>query len=192
MGSVTFVSNTDNASVYKRDSEYCIVKTIYTRYPLKKGINVFDDFDYGFYFMNMFMNKNSLSIYFDDYNTSNITKMNYMFAHYPSEFLNLKNFDTSNVDSMYKMFGFCYYLKELDLSSFNTSNVMTYMFYNCCDLEYLDVSNFDMKMVAGYYEMFKGCNNLKCIKCTEDFKKWCLIHAKAIALPNHNFKWDII
>lgn len=194
MGSVKFISNSDNVSVYKRDSEYSIIKTVYSRYFLKKGVNIFDNFNYGFYFINMFMNKNELSITFDNYDTSNIYKMSNMFTYYPSEYLNLKDFNTSNVDTMYRMFGYCYYLKELDLSSFDTSKVvdMTYMFYNCCSLEYLDLSNFDMKNVNGYYEMFYGCNNLKCIKCTEEFKNWCLTHMKTIEFPRHIIKWDII
>ena len=46
------------------------------------------------------------------------------------------------------MFSNCLQLKNLNLSSFKTENVidMSYMFYNCCNLTNLDLSLFDTEM----------------------------------------------
>ena len=50
-------------------------------------------------------------------------------------------------------------MKELDLSSFNTSNVTTFaqMFQNCSSLTNLDLSNFDTSKVTNMEQMFGGC-----------------------------------
>lgn len=66
--------------------------------------------------------------------TSNVTRMDYMFSDCSSlTSLDLTNFDTSNVTTMYYMFGGCYGLTILDLSSFDTTKVndMRLIFNNC-------------------------------------------------------------
>ena len=49
--------------------------------------------------------------------------------------LNLNNFNTNNVTDMNYMFCGCSSLKELNLNNFNTNNVtnMSYMFGGCLD-----------------------------------------------------------
>ena len=62
------------------------------------------------------------------------------------EYLDLSNFDTSEVTNMEAMFGGCYNLKHLKgINQFNTSNVTTMrqMFRECEQLRNLDLSNFD-------------------------------------------------
>ena len=62
--------------------------------------------------------------------------MSYMFSGCSSlKELNLSNFNTNNVINMYGMFKGCSSLKELNISNFNTNNVtnMEGMFYGCSD-----------------------------------------------------------
>ena len=54
------------------------------------------------------------------------------------------------------IFNICTSLKNIDLSSFNTQNVihMRKMFYNCISLSNLDLSNFNTQNVIDMNEMF--------------------------------------
>ena len=63
---------------------------------------------------------------------------------------------------MRKLFYGCNALVDLDLSSFDTSNVtdMSYMFDNCCSLESLDLSSFNTSSVANMLNMFNRCASL--------------------------------
>ena len=64
--------------------------------------------------------------------------------------LDLSSFDTSNVTDMYGMFDGCSSLTNLDLSGFNTSNVtdMSHMFIGCSSLTNLDLSSFNTSNVT--------------------------------------------
>ena len=87
-------------------------------------------------------------------------------------FLDLSNFDTSNVTNMASMFAKCYKLKEIKgLNKFNTKNVtnISGMFGGCYELEYLDLSNFDTSNVTNMKGMFWECNKLKEIKGLNKF-----------------------
>ena len=77
--------------------------------------------------------------------------------------LDLSSFDTSNVTDMISMFDGCGSLRELDLISFDTSNVtdMNYMFSGCRSLKYLDLSSFDTSNVTDMFAMFNGCGSLR-------------------------------
>ena len=70
--------------------------------------------------------------------------------------------NTSEVTSMFNMFGGCSSLTSLDVSRFNTSQVtdMSYMFANCGNLANLDVSHFDTHNVTNFVSMFNGCKGL--------------------------------
>ena len=61
------------------------------------------------------------------------------------------------------MFYNCKYLRNLDLSDFNTENVedMSYMFFGCSSLTYLNLSNFNTAKVTSMFCMFNGCKSLK-------------------------------
>lgn len=103
--------------------------------------------------------------------TSKVTDMTKMFAgsrkvtgsavqHVRHEgnikILNLSNFDTSNVTSMYGMFAYQVSLESVNLSSFDTSNVtrMDEMFNACTSLTTLDLSNFNTSNVTYMDGMF--------------------------------------
>ena len=70
--------------------------------------------------------------------------------------LDLSNFNTSEVASMYSMFNNCNSLTTLNLHKFNTSNVtnMENMFYGCSNLTSLDLSSFNTSEVTNMISMF--------------------------------------
>ena len=82
-----------------------------------------------------------------------------MFAYCQSlTSLNLSNFNTSNVINMYGMFGECELLTNIYLNSWNTLNVTTMygMFSECKSLTSLDLSSFDTSKVTNMAYMFEG------------------------------------
>ena len=63
------------------------------------------------------------------------------------------------------MFYNCGSLTNLDLSSFDTSNVtdISGMFYNCSSLTGIDLSSFDTSRLLDVQSLFAGCRNLKTV-----------------------------
>lgn len=85
--------------------------------------------------------------------------------------------DTSSVTDMSKMFGYCSYVTELDLSGWNTAKVTnTYMmFVNCTLLTTLNVSGWDMSKVRNSGYMLSGCSGLTTLilgRCSQDTYDW--------------------
>ena len=81
---------------------------------------------------------------------------------YYVENIDLSNADTSHVTSMNSMFCGCIALESVDLSSFDTSKVesMQAMFSDCHALASLDVSSFDTSRVWNFWGMFSDCSSL--------------------------------
>ncbi len=79
--------------------------------------------------------------------------------------ISFNNFDTSMVTNMSYMFSGCPSLIEIDVSNFNTSNVtdMCMMFEGCTSLTYIDLSNFNMIKVTDISDIFNDCGNLETI-----------------------------
>lgn len=79
------------------------------------------------------------------------------------ENIDLSRFDTRNIINMCCMFTDCKNLKQLDLSGFNTGNVreMTHMFSRCSNLEQINLSGLDTHNVEYMGQMFYGCKSLK-------------------------------
>ena len=110
------------------------------------------------------------SILFNDGNVDSPNVPNYTISGKPisyrcSQFTSrvvFKDFDTSAVTNMSRMFGQCNKLTTLDLSNFNTSLVtnMRAMFQNCRNLTMLDLSSFDTSAVTNMSNMFFYCINL--------------------------------
>ena len=77
--------------------------------------------------------------------------------------IDLSNFDSSEITSMFRMFNGCKSLISLNLSNLNTSKVriMGSMFSSCESIESLDLSEFDTSNVIYMYTMFNNCNKLK-------------------------------
>ena len=75
----------------------------------------------------------------------------------------LEYIDMKNVNSLENAFRNCYELIEVDVGSFNTSNVTTMkgMFSGCTSLtKIVGLENFDMKNVKDVSQMFMDCRNL--------------------------------
>ena len=99
-----------------------------------------------------------------NFKTSQVTSMYDMFAYCSSlTSINLSNIDTSKVESMSSIFAYCSNLTFLNLSNFKTSNVnnMNRLFFECPLLNSLDLSNFNFSKVKNMNNMFENCNNLK-------------------------------
>ena len=105
---------------------------------------------------------------FDKLNTSKVIDMEGLFQNCITlEYIDLSNFDTSNVTNMAFMFNHCNRLKEIKgLDRFITSKATTMegMFQSCFKLEFIDVSSFDTSNVEIMNFMFVDCFKLKGIK----------------------------
>ena len=79
------------------------------------------------------------------------------------ENIDLSRFDTRNIINMCCMFTDCKNLKQIDLSGFSTGNVreMTHMFSRCSNLEQINLSGLDTYNVEYMGQMFYGCESLK-------------------------------
>lgn len=85
---------------------------------------------------------------------------------------NLKNLNTSNVTSMYRMFACCKAMTSLDLSFFDTSNVtdMHEMFNGCNNLETLDLSGWNTSNATNMSWMFYYTQKLTTIYVGDKWK----------------------
>ena len=97
-------------------------------------------------------------------NNKPIEDMSYMFSGCQKlESLDVTNFNTENVIDMSEMFSWCTNLTTLlGVTNFNTQNVtnMSYMFSECSKLNTLDVRKFDTKNVTNMSYMFAYCRKL--------------------------------
>jgi surface protein len=84
--------------------------------------------------------------------------------------LDVSNWDTSKVTTMWQMFQNCPMLTSLDLTGWNTSKVKNTanMFFNCSGLTELDLSSFNVKNVTNAVNMFNSCRNLETIYVSAD------------------------
>ena len=144
----------------------------------------------------MFQQCNELE-YLDlcNFNTSNITNIEYMFngCNKLKDIKGLNQFITNEFIDMHGMFQQCYELEFIDLSNFNTSNVtnmeclfngcnklkdikglnkiftnkvttLSGIFQSCKELELIDISNFNTSMVINMGCLFNECSKLKKIE----------------------------
>ena len=95
--------------------------------------------------------------------TSNVVSMYGMFGSCNKlTSLDVTGFDTRKVTNMQDMFASCYALTELDVSGFQTDRVtnMRGMFMSCSKLTSLDVSGFHTENVTNMASMFWSCSGL--------------------------------
>ncbi|MBR5420571.1 MAG: BspA family leucine-rich repeat surface protein [Lachnospiraceae bacterium] len=89
-----------------------------------------------------------------------VNSYNALFMYSDARVLDLSKWETGNVTDMSKMFERCFYVKKLDVSSFDTSKVTTMedMFVYFSD-EYgydtLDLKNFDVSHVTNMEDLFE-------------------------------------
>lgn len=97
------------------------------------------------------------------FNTLNVQYMQYMF-HNCAELVavNTSSFNTSKVINMQSMFDSCTKLSQVYTANFNTSSArnLSRMFYDCNSLSSLDVSKFKTSGVTNMEGMFYNCSNL--------------------------------
>ena len=74
---------------------------------------------------------------------------------------------------MASMFNLCQNLEELNLTSFNTGNVinMMCMFCGCSNMKKLDLSSFDIHNVTNMLLMFAACEKLEKPKVNKSFSE---------------------
>ena len=79
--------------------------------------------------------------------------------------LDVSNFNTKNVIDMGSMFASCLALQSIDVSGFNTENVtnMNSMFSRCRRLTTIDLSTFNTEKVTDMRNMFLECDELNTI-----------------------------
>ena len=78
------------------------------------------------------------------------------------------NTDSSSKQGMSYMFNDCKALQSLDVSKFNTTNVvdMKRMFAGCANIQNLDLFSFDTSNVKSMYWMFRNCKKLTELRLT--------------------------
>lgn len=97
------------------------------------------------------------------FNTSKVGSMSSMFSYSRNlEYIDLSNFNTTNVITFDSMFSNIK-ASSLNLESFDTSSAvdMSNMFNSCDDLETLDLETFDTANVIDMSRMFQGCEKLE-------------------------------
>ena len=122
-------------------------------------------------------------VYFNDVNISNIDSFYDrtigIFEITKFEYIDISNWDVSNVKDMSFMFHKCKKLKFVgDLSNWNISKVkdMYEMFNKCYNLKSVgDLSNWNVSNVEDMSFMFYGCEQLKSVG---DLSKWNVSECK--------------
>ena len=95
--------------------------------------------------------------------TSNIQSMYRMFYNCRKlTSLDISNFNTENIIEIANMFGYCQQLRTLNLGNINTKNVdsLQSLFYECNSLENIDLSSFNTEKVISIRTMFFRCSSL--------------------------------
>ena len=77
--------------------------------------------------------------------------------------IDLSEFNTSNIINMASMFDNCVNLEKINFGNIDTSKVenMRSLFYNCSKLTSIDVSNFDTSQVTDMGWIFSNCSSLE-------------------------------
>ena len=76
--------------------------------------------------------------------------------------LDISSFDKSKVNDIFKMFDSCANIETLDFSHFRASSVldMGSMLRNSYNLKYLDLSAFNTSNIIDMFSMLEGCDEL--------------------------------
>ena len=106
-------------------------------------------------------------INFNDIDVSEITTFQELFKYTDFKYIDISDWDVSNVEDMRNMFFKCEHLQSVgDLYDWNVSNVkyMSRMFYYCKQLKSVgDLSNWDVSDVEDISTMFENCKQLKSV-----------------------------
>ena len=102
--------------------------------------------------------------YLDLLNTKNIDNLFLLSSKITQ--LDLSSWNTTNITRMTSVFSHCTNLEKVNVSSWDTSKVtiMSEMFYWCKNLKELDLTNFNTEQVTSMQSMFGYCNKLEKIE----------------------------
>ena len=156
-----------DAMLYIRDHFYKIVENVKFTGHVYAPRSIQGLFGDGFYFQAL------KKIDLTNLDTSNVENMTNWFisskdtaGKFTKTIVFPKDFDTSNVKTMFGMFENGANIKELDLTNFHITDSVEYlgnMFEGCSSLEELDISAFDMYFAESAEDMFKGCSFKKLV-----------------------------
>lgn len=126
-----------------------------------------------------------------DWDVSNVTSMNHMFAECNKFNCDLSKWNVSNVTDMRSMFYDCSSFKGIGLENWDTSSVeiIEGMFCSCINLE-ANLSEWNVENVQYAIDTFYGCKKLSC-----DLDNWNMSNCKEMddmfyACKNMNIpKW---
>lgn len=123
---------------------------------------------------------------FNDIDISNIYSVVYygpntaygLFEDMKFQYIDVSNWDVSNIRTFSRMFRNCTHLQKIDLSSWKTTNVkyLNYMFMDCFELREVNLSNWEASNITEMKYMFESCENLR----------------KIIGMDNWNINNDIL
>ena len=101
------------------------------------------------------------------------------------EYVDLSDFDSSQVATMEGMFYGCSNLKSINLKNLNTSSLisMEKMFQSCISLISLDLSNFKTSLVRNMRDIFNGCTSLVSVNLSN-------LNTRSLATMESMFKND--
>lgn len=138
------------------------------KYILKPKNGVFTKFCIPIKSQNSITGYNLNSIVFDIKDTTDLTEA-FNSANYLKS-IDISSWNTSNVTSMRYMLNGCRSLTSLDLSKWNTSKVtdMQYIFAYCGSLASIDISNWNISSVTNMEGIFYNCSSLTSV----DISKW--------------------
>ena len=144
----------------------------------------------------MFSGCNVLSIEgLGNWDVKNVTDIGSMFLHCRgiTSLLEISDWDTSSLKSLYRTFMGCTELIELDVSNWNASKfeVLTEAFYSCAKIISFNLGNWDCRRVISISSTFFGCSSLSSIILPKEVGKGCnatsalrnCTNLKEIALP---------
>ena len=102
-----------------------------------------------------------------------------IFGYTGFKYIDISDWDVSNIEDMRNMFQGCEQLKSVgDLSNWNVQNVkyMNHMFYYCKQLKSVgDLSNWDVSDVEDIACMFYNCKQLTSVG---NLSNWNILHVK--------------
>ena len=120
------------------------------------------------------------SLNLNNFDTSSVTNMEFMFSFLGIESLDLSKFNTFLVEKMNGMFLFCTILKSLNITNFKTPSVYETegMFCGCFSLKSLNLNNFDTFQVISMIYMFAGCKSLISLDLSNFITQSCELYYK--------------
>ncbi len=123
----------------------------------------------------MFSYLETKEIIIDDINTKGVINMQNMFLNSQSliDIHGIENLDVSSVSIMDSMFQYCKGIKKLDLSNWDTKNLIStnLMFYSADNLTEVNIKGWDLTNLKKIRFMFAFCKSLKHAYGFEEFDK---------------------